>query len=225
MPTLVSILRRLQLVHLECAISELLLKFREAVDTMDTERQCDIINALQSKMDSVHQCLFRECLEATRVALKLNDCRKHIKARVKHESTPQMKTECGRVLSKLKMLRKSWKARLNGVPKHVPKAATKPYYYISCRISRWNDVTHLGFLGRERPRDIHETWYQLMRSPLDEDDIKKYTRYYDEHNMTIPKNLSTCTRRDMSGTAKYDGSTEETNEDNTVVVVHIHAGT
>lgn len=225
MPTRVSILRRLQLVHLECAISELLLKFREAVDTMDTERQCDIIDALQQKMDSVHQCLFRECLKATRVALELNDCRKHIKARVKHEWTPQMKTECGRVLSKLKVLRTSWIARLKGVQKHIPKAATQPYYHIHFRISRYGEVFHTGYVGREMPHDIHETWYQLMKSPLDEDDIKRYTRYYAKHGMTIPEDLHTRTRRQMSGTAIWDGSTEETDEDNTIVVVHIHAGT
>lgn len=225
MSELASKLRGIQLIHLKRGFSELLLKLWEATLPMDINRQNGIIKALALKMDSVHQRLFRECLKTTGIALQLNDFRKHLKKSIKYECTPQMKKKCGQVLRKLKMLRNSWKARLNGVPKHVPKAATQPYYYISFRISRWNDVTHLGFLGRERPRDIHETWYQLMHSPLDEEDIKRYTRYYAKHDMTIPEDLSTCTRRDMSGTAIYDGSTEETNEDNTVVVVHIHAGT
>lgn len=192
---------------------------------MDINRQNGIIKALALKMDSVHQRLFRECLKTTGIALQLNDFRKHLKKSIKYEWTPQMKKKCGQVLRKLKMLRTSWIARLKGVQKHVPKAATQPYYYITCRISRCNDVTHLGYLGRERPLDIHETWYELMRSPLDEDDIKAYTRYYAKNRIPIPQNLSTCTRRDMSGTAIYDGSTEEINDDGTVVVVHIHAGT
>ena len=225
MSELASKLRGIQLIHLKLGFSELLLKLWEATLPMDINRQNGIIKALALKMDSVHQRLFRECLKTTGIALQLNDFRKHLKKSIKYEWTPQMKTECGRVLSRLKMLRTSWKARLNGVPKHVPKAATKSYYYIHFRISRYGEVFHTGFVGREMPHDIHETWYQLMKSPLDEDDIKRYTRYYAEHGMTVPEDLHTRTRRQMSGTAIYDGITEEENDDNTVVVVHIHAGT